>query len=48
MSWDDTCHIDRIRRAQNTFRTLEISVEIVMILANVPGSVKYFKLGHVL
>ena len=33
---------------KNTFRTLEISVEMVMILANVPGSVKCFKLGHVL
>ena len=30
---------------KNTFRTLEISVEMVMILANVPGSVKCFQTG---
>ena len=35
-------------RFKSTFKTLEISVEMVMILANVPGFVKCFKLGHVL
>ena len=50
VSWDDTCRIDRIRRvhAQSIFKILEISVQMVMILANIPGFVKCFKLGHVL
>ena len=48
VSWDVVLTESEEHMLKNTFRTLEISVEMVMILAHVPGSVKCFKLGHVL